>query len=241
MNLNRNSSTYETILFHLSETNPYDEFTKDALADDVYFDRTSRRYKYKDTNQFASREAVIKLQEKFLARKEQEFIKLTSRIKAGEVGVYKELSQTLKQIHISNAIIERGGIDRLTSSDLGIIGNLLKKQYYSGKDEETGKPYGLKYLLRDAPGLSEAQLSQRLKLYVESGKITASILARNEAVSNGLIYAQRFLNPAEHCQDCIYYASLGRQLIEFLPVPKTRCKCRNNCKCTIRYYASLTE
>lgn len=233
--LNENLSTYSTVLFYLGEMN------SDALADDVYYDRASRRYKYKDSNSFASREAVINLQQKYLAKKEREFVQLSSRIQAGEVGIYKELANTLKQIHISNAIIEKGGIDRLTQSDLGTIGNILKKQYYAGKDEVTGKAYGLKHLLNEAPTLSEARLKQRLQLYVESGKLSASILQRNDAISQGLQYAQRFLNPAEHCEDCIYYASLGRQLISYLPLPKTRCKCRNNCKCTIVYYANLTD
>lgn len=235
MLVNENLSTYSAVLFHLSEIN------QDALADDVFFDRASRRYKYKDSNQFASREAVINLQKKYLAKKEREFVALSSRIQAGEIGVYKDLANTLKQIHISNAIIEKGGIDRLTQSDLGVIGNILKKQYYAGKDEITGKEYGLKHLLREAPGLSEARLKQRLELYVESGKISGSLLRRNDAILNGLTYAQRFLNPADHCPSCIYYASLGRQLIEFLPLPKTRCECRSNCKCTIEYYASMTD
>lgn len=215
--------------------------TQDGLADDVYYDYQSKRYKYKDTNQFASRNAVINLQKKFLSKTEKEFVALASDISNGRVDVYKDLANKLKEIHLSNAIIEKGGLDKLTNSDLGTIGNILKKQYYSGKDETTGKSYGLKYLLKEAPGISEAKIRQRLELYVESAKLSASTIKRNDAIASGLRYAQRFLNPAEHCEDCIYYASLGRQLVDYLPLPKTRCKCRSNCKCTIQYYATPTD
>ncbi len=228
MSVNKDLSTRE--VFNLGE------ITKDSLATDVYYDRVSRRYKYKSNNTFASRADVITLQKKFLSKKEREFVRLSGDILSGKIGVYKDLAKTLKQIHLSNAIIERGGIDRLTNSDLGIIGNILKQQYYSGRDEVTGQNYGLKYLLRDAPSLSEARLKQRLRLYVESAKVTAYALERATAVAAGLRYAQRFLNPAEHCNSCIYYASLGKQLVETLPLPKTRCECRSNCKCTIQYY-----
>lgn len=217
------------------------KLTLDALSEEVYYDRVSKRYKYKSNNTFASRKDVISLQEKFLARKEKELVNMASRIKAGEIGVYQDLTKTLKQIHISNAIIQKGGIDRLTESDLGTIGNILKKQYYAGKDEKTGKPYGLKYLLQDSVALSEAQIRQRLNLYAESGKLSGSVLRRNEAKNIGLMYAQRFLSPVENCKDCVYYASLGRQLIDFLPLPKTQCVCRSNCRCKIEYYRTETS
>lgn len=208
----------------------------DALSTGVYYDKSTKRYKYKDSNQFASREATVNLQKKFLDAKEKEFIEMAKRIKNGEIAIYKDLSKTLKEIHLSSAIIERQGSDKLNNSDLGVIGNILKKQYYSGKDDVTGKSYGLKYLLKDATNLSEAQLRQRLRLYVETAKVTASTLKRKDAIENGATHARRFLNPAEHCPDCIYYASLKRQIISVLPLPKTNCQCRSNCQCSIEYY-----
>lgn len=225
----------EPISFNLGQMN-----LDGSLAEEIYYDRVSKRYKYKDSNQFASREATINLQKKYLSKLEKEFVDLASRIKTGELGLYKELTDKLKRIHISNAIIEKNGLDKLTASDLATVGNILKKQYYSGRDETTVKVYGLKHLLLESPGLSEARLKQRLQLYVQSAELTAQTIRRNGAIAQGYRYAQRFLNPAEHCKDCIYYASLGRQLINVLPLPKTRCECRANCKCDIKYYYELS-
>lgn len=207
------------------------------LTKEVFYDQSTKRYKYSDSNKFASRDAVINLQKRYLEKLKTEFIQLSSKISSGEIYIYKPLTEKLKDIYISQLIIAKGGIDKVTSSDLGTIGNMLKVQYYQGFDTETGKKYGLKHLLAESTGLSEARIKQRLKLYAEVSDVVGSIYKHKEMEVSGATEYKRVLNPAEHCIDCIYYSSLGWQSISsgILPMPKQRCRCRANCKCSIKY------
>lgn len=217
----------------------------DALADNIYYDYQTKRYRYKGQNKpgeaitgsFVSRENVLKLQRDYLAKTIKEFTALSPRIKSGEIGVYKDAGELLKRIHISQAIIEAGGIDRLTNSDLGSIGNILKKQFYAGKTSD-GKPFGLKHFFKEVelnPEYSEAKIEQRLKMYALSGEISKNIIKQNRAASEGKTYMKRILGAAEHCEDCIRYASLNWQPFGTLPLPKVLCRCGVNCKCSVVY------
>lgn len=210
--------------------------TKDSLATELEYDRVTKRYRYKDTKQFASREAAISLQQKFLQKQVRELVALAPQIQTGNIGVYEKVGTLLKNIHLSHAIIAANGIDNLTQSDLGTIGSILKKQYYAGVDPVTGKQFGLKFLLQDAPSQSLAMIEHRLELFAKSGELSASTIEGRKAIGIGMNIEKRVLGASHnHCDDCIYYASLGWQEINSLPRPKSRCKCGSNCVCQMKY------
>jgi hypothetical protein len=221
-----------------------------ALADGIYFDHVLKRYRYKGENKpgeaitgsFVSRSNVINLQEKFRDKKINEFISLSSEIMQGRG--YREATELLKKIHVSEAIIKAGGIDKLNNSDLGTIGSILKKQYYAGVDSETGKSYGLKHLFREIQEgkVSQKQLENRLKLYAKSAELTGLIIEKNHALSEGMLWAKRIdAKDNNECEDCIRYASMGWSTINSVPLPKTMCKCKSNCRCQIIYSKNFPE
>lgn len=207
------------------------------LVRDVFYDKISKRYRYSDSSRFASRDAVINLQKKYLEKSKTEFAQLASKISSGEIYIYKPLTEKLKDIYISQLIIAKGGVDKITQSDLGTIGQMLKTQFYQGVDAQTGKKFGLKHLLAESAGLSEARIKQRLNLYAESSEIVGSIYKHREKELKGATEYRRILGAAEHCPSCLYYASLGWQSIAsgILPMPKTKCQCLSNCVCTLSY------
>lgn len=219
----------------------------DALASEIYYDPVVKRYRYKASDVpgapikgfFVSREKALQLQRTYLEKSIKEFVALSPRIKAGEIGVYKESAELLKRIHVSNAIIAAGGIDKINNSELGTIGNILKKQYYQGKDFETGKPFGLKHMFADVaadPDYSVAKLTQRLGMYAQSGEITYETIRQSKQIEIGLTEMKRVLGAThDHCSPCLGYASAGWQPIGELPLPKTACTCRMNCKCNVLY------
>ena len=52
----------------------------------------------------------------------------------------------------------------------------------------------------------------------------------------GLKQVRRVLDPqAQHCQDCINWASMNWQALGTLPAPGERCQCLFNCRCSIEY------
>lgn len=217
-----------------------------VLPSEIYYDRVTKRYRYSGgvigspiKGTFISRPDIINLQKKFLNTLTKDFINLAPKILSGQIGAYKEAAEILKKIHMSNAVIKAGGIDKLSQSSLGSIGNVLKNQYYRGIDDN-GQPFGLKYLLKDATGnppLSERMLRYRLEMYAKSGEISGHIAAQNVAKDEGKTEVKRLLNPGENCPDCIRYASLGwnRLIDKILPFPKTMCVCRANCNCDMIY------
>jgi hypothetical protein len=215
-----------------------------VLPSQIYYDPTLKRYRYKGggKNQpirgtFVSRSDALKLQKDYLMEAKARFLALTPRIMAGEIGVYKEAGELLKSIHMSNAVLAANGIDKLTDRDLGTIGSILKKQYYSGKGDD-GKSYGLKHLFNEvrSGSVSAAQLKNRLAMYAEAGEISGSVVKQNQAYSNGLTAMRRIDSGDDaECEDCVRYAAAGWQLIGSLPIPKTQCKCRSNCRCRVIY------
>lgn len=174
--------------------------------------------------------------------KTQELIGYAERIKNGEIGIYKDVAQSLKQIHILNALAVRNvkKPTDLSYSDLGLIGTILKKQYYQGKDNQTNKKFGLKWLFKDVQekDLSISMIQHRLNLYAQSGGITKNTIELRKEYGNGKNEKRRLLTAEhQHCEDCLNYSRLGwvSILSDNLPLPMVDCECKTNCKCIMEY------
>lgn len=208
----------------------------DALATELKYDQQLKRYRYIDSGKFLSREAAINLQKDYLEKQTEKLIGLAARIKANEPGITKIVGETLKNIHVSNAIIAANGIDFLTPSDLGKVGNILKQQYNLGKDKITGDQFGIKFLLLESPNQSEKMIAHRLNLFAKSGAISGNVIKETKALNVGKTREKRTLGSTDHhCAQCVEYAARGWQPIGSLPKPKTACSCRSNCLCTLSY------
>lgn len=211
----------------------------DALPE-ITFDVQSRRWRWRDSRQFASIEAVRTQAERYEREEKQALIKLGSDYGEGRIDL-KELQQQaakhIKHIHIAQMIV---GLDRqadLTPNKFLLVARNLKQQYHSGKDSLTGERFGIKYLAQDlAEGsVSPAQLTNRLRMFSESGKVTFWGAKSAIASDNGIKEARRILGDAEHCPQCPRYAALGWVSLSELILPTQRCECRTNCKCTVEY------
>jgi hypothetical protein len=216
----------------------------DALVDGIKYDQSARRYRYQGENKpgepitgsFVSRDAVLKLQSSYLEKLKTELVSISPRISRGEIGSYKDAATILKKIHVSEGVIAAQGIDRLTNKDLGKIGQILKNQYYQGKDRETGKSFGLKHLFKEVASgsVSEAQLSNRLSMYAESGRITRGVILQGRAIESGYTESMRIDSGDDaECADCSEYAAAGWRPIGELPTPGVDCQCRTRCRCRL--------
>jgi hypothetical protein len=202
---------------------------------EIYFDERGRRYKFRDGNRFVSKQAVNELIDGKIRENRDKLVNYSSRISKQEIGVFADVAQTLKDLHILEAARYKG-FEKITSSDLGIIGNQLKKQYYAGVDSDTGKKFGIKFLIKDAPDLSIAEIENRLKMYGNSTEIASSLLQVQNAITEKKTSSRRILGATDaHCEDCLRYAALGWQKIGVLPVPKIRCQCGANCLCKLEF------
>jgi len=168
--------------------------------------------------------------------------RLAERVESGNLSIPKwqeRMRQEIKDLHRTQYIAGRGGVDKMTPRDWGRLGSDLRWQQYKALDgfamdiangkrmpDGTFRPY------------SQAEIRARSNLYMNAsnkqywrGKTEAKIGA-------GFVEKARFLNPAEHCGDCIGYAARGRVPINDASLPPLGedSECQANCKCQIKFY-----
>jgi hypothetical protein len=159
--------------------------------------------------------------------------RLANRLDRGNLTIAQwqdRMRREIKDVHRTQYIVGRGGVESMTPRDWGRLGADLRHLHYNKLD---------KFALEIAEGnLTPAQINARSKLYMNAsnkqywrGKTEAKTAA-------GFVSKQRFLNPAEHCEDCEDFEAMGRVPIndDSLPPPGEDSVCRSNCKCTMRFY-----
>ncbi len=136
-------------------------YKADALPE-ITFDVRSRRWRYRDSRQFASMEAVRTQAQRYLEREKQALIKLGSNYSEGKIDL-KELqhqaAKTIKHIHLAKMIMALDRQADLTPDKFLLVARNLKQQYHSGKDPLTGERFGIKHLAQDLVGAKLAKLS----------------------------------------------------------------------------------
>lgn len=211
----------------------------DAISPDFRYDPIARRYRWRSTNRFAPKRAILNLTQRYITSQQAELRSLGERYTAGNLKLrdfQEQVAQRLKAIHISQAVLGKNGHEDLTSEDFLAIGRELKRQYNSGLDPLTGRRYGLKHLTEDlASGkATPAQFLARLDMFGRSGKSMYWQMQEKSAITKGATHAVRIRNARESCPDCIGYALLGIQPLGVLPRPLERCRCGANCLCVLK-------
>jgi hypothetical protein len=133
---------------------------------------------------------------------------------------------TVKETHVMMAAAAVGGINGLSASDLGYIGNLVKAQYTY-----------LRGMTKDIYSGSQAidgSLVARVALYTQAARGSYEEMSRREASQAGITEERRILGPADHCQDCVSQARKGWQPAGVLnPIGDSQCMA--NCHCTFDF------
>jgi hypothetical protein len=200
---------------------------------DFTWDARSRRYRYADSGKFVPREAMLNLQKGYVETIKGDLQTLGGLVADGKISLktwQETTAQTIKTLHINQAILGRGGVDQMTPADYLAVGRELRSQY--------------KYLRQFAVDLTQgtmtrAQFEARLNLYANSSNISFSQAQQQNSVDNGDRYMRRILHARESCPDCIRYAAAGVVAIGSLPLPKQNCQCGANCRCSVEYLQEL--
>jgi hypothetical protein len=206
--------------------------------DGIYFDRKTGEYRDKQTKEAIERERVFALVQANINQQKQDLVSLADQLDSGKIGLLRfqlQAGELLRRIHVQSAVLGKGGLEKMRPADWLRVGRELATQYFAGKDAKSGQQFGIKHLAADIKKglLSIAQVRNSLTLYAESGKASfwgAATAAEQEA---GRQYGIRQLGVAEHCEDCIEMASQPPKLLQDVVLPTQKCRCRNNCKCTI--------
>lgn len=176
------------------------------------------------------RREVMRLLDEEMLRQQTRFRGHALNFTAGNIDLAEfeqRMAHDIKLSHIRMTAFAAGGVKELDNQYYGIIGRLLRRQYEYldgfAQDIEDGK-------------LDAKAIVRRAALYGDAAKTSFYSSEKAVKVRQKFNQAKRTLDSqAQHCNDCIRYASLGWRNIEDVVVPGVRCQCGQHCKCSISY------
>jgi hypothetical protein len=144
--------------------------------------------------------------------------------------------EELKELHLANLLLARGGKNNVTSKDYAELGRTLKNEYKHLRDftKDLNRGYNIKN--GQNYEITKKGFFDRLNKYVKASEISYEKGLKNNHIETDYKYAQRFLNSTTPCVECSSYAALGVIDIVELILPKEACSCGSRCKCTVEYY-----
>ena len=199
------------------------------MATAFTWDTKSQRYRYKDSGKYVSAEAVRNLSEKYIDQLKDDLGTIADKLIQGKINVAtweETTAKALKELHINQFLLGRGGLKQVTSRDYGVIGAELKKEYQYlrgfSQDILAGK-------------MTREQFRDRVSKYVDSSYGIYE-LGRAEAHRGaGYNWERRIRNTAVSCDSCVVYAARGWQPLGTLSAIGSECECRARCRCHKEY------
>ena len=207
--------------------------------EEFLFDRNANRYRWRSESgrgQFASKEAVFSRTRTYIEEQKTELQQIGQRLIDGQIDLtqfQQQAGQTLKNIHTSQAILGRDGLENMAANDWLRVGRELQRQYYRGFDRENDRRYGLAHLSREVANgdVSDRQLLNRLSMYGESGKVSHSEAFK--AANEGKWAIRKLGATDRHCAFCLDQASEGPRRIEDVPSVGCCPQCMSRCLCQL--------
>lgn len=194
------------------------------------YDKRLNRFRYKDSGRLAPQSAVEALTRKRIDTIKQDLGTLNDLLVQRKLSLeswQQATAQTLKELHIENLLLGKGGLGNTTNLDYLAVGRQLKEEY--------------RYLRGVADDLTqgkmtEAQFKARMDLYANKSRVSFEAGKQQARIESGLKSMRRHRGKTERsCADCVAYAAQGWQLIGSLPLPTVACKCGPNCDCWVEY------
>lgn len=196
------------------------------------YDARSDRYRNTESGRFVTRtDALAYVNQSLDAGKDvvsqfAEFV-VDGDISADDWG--ERVWDEIKQEHIRQYLLGRGGLGSMTQADWGSAGGTLSEQrrYFNGFYAEVA-----------AGALSAAVIAARSRMYVNAAREAYNRGHTRAARGGGKTRVKWNLgNTEEHCSDCIDLSGRGWMPIEELPtVPGAgQTKCLSNCDCNLTF------
>lgn len=194
------------------------------------YDRKTGRFR-DEKGRFLSEKSVQSLVDGRIDKLDRQLRQFTRMLADGAITLDQwqgSVREAIKAAHLQAAIIGHGGRSGMGAAEYGRIGQRLRQEYAYLQG------FALDLLeQRSSPAMALARIS----LYAQSvrGSFWEGASIRKEQQGFGLM--QRVLDPtAQHCNDCVAYASRGIVPIGSVPLPGQRCACRARCRCSVRYF-----
>lgn len=122
------------------------------------WDKSARRFRHGESGRFVSARTIDRVRDEMLDRSVARVDALTEAFTSGRMSRdawWLAMRAEIKQVHIAEYLLARGGRNAMTQSDWGRIGRELRTQYAY-----------LERFLAEIPTLSEKEVAARARLYV---------------------------------------------------------------------------
>ena len=199
---------------------------------DYGWNETAQRYVDLDTGRFVSSSAVRDALEDVMSNSRANMNAITQELIDGSLSLsswQKSMMEQIKLSHTAAAASANGGWAQMTQSDWGYAGSLIKDQYSYLR--------GFADQLADGTQALDGRALMRADMYAEAARGTYEAVRMRGMVAEGFDEARRVLGPADHCPDCLEYASEGWMPVEDVPAIGDSV-CLTNCFCEIEYRKS---
>lgn len=184
--------------------------------------------------QHSNRELWQRAIDQHVARSRNNLRNIASEMVQGRLSPQQfreRMAAELRTLHIGAAILGSGGILNLSELHIEMIESRLRQQMgfldQFVRDTERRIAHGQALNNRDIARAGLYAGAGRVSFYQSQRQFIANS-TDDEAVE------RRVLGDAEHCVDCIEYASYDWQLVGTLP-PIGDSRCGHNCACTFEY------
>ena len=154
--------------------------------------------------------------------------RLGDDLRAGRISldVWRvEMKSAIKDAHLRSAALAKGGWDRMTPSDFGRVGQLVRDEYRAleqwTEEIKTGLPL-------------DGRLRTRGQLYAQAGRATFHQVQAVEMARRGMELERSVLSPADHCGQCVSEDRRGwRPIGQMIPIGERTCG--RSCRCTVEF------
>jgi hypothetical protein len=213
-----------------------------SVIPEISWNPSTKRYYFEEHGKKKAipAKAVEKLTELHITDSSNKLTKLANELIDGKISLLSwqiASKQTLKELHLANMLLARGGKKNIRTNDYLAVGRILKVEYryfqQFAKDIQRGystNAEGVKTYM------TKARLLDRVKKYALSSKVSFEKGIEINMSETGFTHCRRYLNSRIPCPTCPEYAHMGLQLIGKLPLPKTQCVCGSRCRCSIKYF-----
>lgn len=212
---------------------------------EIYYNPKNRRYHYKDTNRFVPEIVVQRLTQQRINEGIKDLRVVGDLLENNKISLLtwqETTAKVLREIHVQQYLLNRGGRKQMTQEDWLILKRNIKSEFKLLRNFANNINNG--YTI-DSKGrqqvLTTAKFRARLNLYGKATQLSARLGHQQARLRSGVQYVamQRFLGATDkHCSSCLSYASAGIRPIGGLPLPGSDCECRANCLCRVKYYSA---
>lgn len=200
--------------------------SNDRIKPRVKWSEDKNSYVWRSNGHVLKNKALYRMVAEEIAIVEKKTKDLSDRFINGKIRFFEwqyGMSEIVRKSHVEMLRLGRGGKERVTDEQYLSIARHIKIEQYPrlrifSEDIKEGK-------------LTPRQIVARSRLYARSSRRSFEY---GRLQNNKGYYAKRKLGKCkDHCQPCLFYATLDYLPVSQVTLPTEKCDCGGNCCCTL--------